>query len=100
MPVQGSQQKTAWLKAIKAGNFATWPHLTAKAVKKHFQESDETAHGTGQHENVKEGIRSTIEEGPRQYIKQQEDEKSELTGPVGKESSGNNVYRPNWCFFL
>ena len=41
----GFPTKTVWLKAIKAENFATWPHLTAKAVRKHFPESDETAQG-------------------------------------------------------
>ena len=41
----GYPTKTTWLKAIEAGFFATWPMLTAKAVKKHFPESDETTKG-------------------------------------------------------
>ena len=53
--------KTAWLKAIKAENFATWPHLTIKAVRKHFPESDETAQG--HMKNVKQDIRSTKQNG-------------------------------------
>ena len=53
----GFPTKTTWLRAIKAGNYATWPHLTAKAVRKHFPESDETA--KGHMKNVKQGIRST-----------------------------------------
>ena len=28
----GFPTKTTWIKAIRAGNFATWPHLTLKAV--------------------------------------------------------------------
>jgi hypothetical protein len=32
-------------KAIKAGNYVTWPELTAEAVHKHFPESDETQKG-------------------------------------------------------
>ena len=78
----GFPTKKAWLKAIKAGNFATWPHLTAKEVRKHFPESNETAQG--HLKNVKQGIRSTKKEGPRQYNKQPEEE-IELTGPIDKE---------------
>jgi hypothetical protein len=33
------------IKAIKAGNYVTWPELTAKVVHKHFPESDETQKG-------------------------------------------------------
>ena len=53
----GFPTKTSWLKAINAGNFATWLHLTAKAIRKHFSESDETAQG--HMKNFKQGIRST-----------------------------------------
>ena len=78
----GFPTKTEWLKAIKARNFATWPHLKAKAVRKHFPEPDETAQG--HMKNVKQGIRSTKKERPRQYNKQPEEE-IELTGPIDKE---------------
>ena len=37
--------KSEWIKAIKAGNYVTWPELTAEAVHKHFPESDETQKG-------------------------------------------------------
>ena len=74
--------KTVWIKAINAGNFATWPHLTAKAVRKHFPESDETAQG--HMKNVKQELRSTKKEGPRQYTKQTEEE-TQLTEPIEKE---------------
>ena len=83
MPAWVSQQRQhAWLKAIKAGNVATWPHLAVKAVPKHFPESDETAQG--HMKNVKQGTRSTKKEGPRQYIKQPEEEVGP-TGPIDKE---------------
>ena len=41
--------------------FATWPHLTAKAVRKHFPVSDETS--KGHMKNVKQGIRSPKKKG-------------------------------------
>jgi hypothetical protein len=54
-----SSGKTTWLRAIRAGNYDTWPHLSAKAVAKHFPESDETQQGHMR--SVKQGIRSTKE---------------------------------------
>ncbi|KAL7506393.1 hypothetical protein ACHAXN_005053 [Cyclotella atomus] len=48
--------KASWIKAIDAGFYATWPMLTAKAVRKHFPESDETA--KGHMRRVKSGVRS------------------------------------------
>jgi len=53
----GFPTKTTWVKAIRAGNYATWPHLTLKAVHKHFPESDETQQGHMR--SIKQGIRST-----------------------------------------
>ena len=53
----GYPTKTTWLKAIRAGNYATWPYLSAAAVQKHFPESDETQQGHMR--NIKQGIRST-----------------------------------------
>ena len=41
----GFPKKHTWLKAIQEGNYATWPHLSAEAVRKHFPESDETHQG-------------------------------------------------------
>ena len=34
-----------WPKAIKGGNYATWPNLTTEAVNQHFPESNETNRG-------------------------------------------------------
>jgi hypothetical protein len=53
----GYPTKASWIKAIDAGFYATWPMLTAKAVRKHFPESDETA--KGHMRRVKSGVRST-----------------------------------------
>ena len=53
----GYPTKTTWLKAIKAGIYTTWPHLSEKAVKKHFPKSDETHQGHMR--SIKQSIRST-----------------------------------------
>ena len=55
----GFPTKATWIKAIRAGNYASWPHLTLKAVQQHFPESDETQQGHMR--SVKQGIRSTKE---------------------------------------
>jgi hypothetical protein len=41
----GYPVKDTWIKAITAGNYTTWPGLTAPAVQKHFPKSDETQKG-------------------------------------------------------
>ncbi len=37
--------KDTWVKAIKNGNYVSWPGLTIKAVNKHFPESIEIQQG-------------------------------------------------------
>ncbi len=51
-PVEGT-----WYKAVKAGNFITWPGLTPEAVRKHFPESDKTQQG--HMKKQRQGVRST-----------------------------------------
>jgi hypothetical protein len=63
----GFPTKTTWLKAIGAGNYVSWPGLTAKAFNKYFPESDETQQGHMR--NVKQGIRSTKERKTETVIK-------------------------------
>ena len=62
----GFPAKTTWMKAIRAGNYATWPHLTLTAVYKHFPESDETQQGHMR--SIKQGIRSTKQRKSMQEI--------------------------------
>ena len=50
----GYPTKATWLKAIEAGFYATWPLLTAKAVKKHYPDTDATP--KGHMKRVKSGI--------------------------------------------
>jgi hypothetical protein len=53
----GYPVKATWLKAIRNGNFSTWPLINVKNVAKHFPESEETqfGHMRGQ----RQGVRST-----------------------------------------
>ncbi len=41
----GFPTKDPWIKAIKHGNYATWPGITAQAANNHFRESIETQKG-------------------------------------------------------
>jgi hypothetical protein len=41
----GFPVEDTWTKAIKAGNFNTWPTITLSMVQQHFPESDETQKG-------------------------------------------------------
>ncbi len=53
----GFPPEGTWYKAVKAGNFITWPGLTPEAVRKHFPESDETQQGHMKKQS--QGVRST-----------------------------------------
>jgi len=77
--------KSNMVKAIRAGNYATWPNLTATNVSKHFPELDETQQAHMQ--SIKQGIHSTKERKQPVQIKQ-EDETS-VTLPLPKH---NDVY--------
>ncbi|KAL7529451.1 hypothetical protein ACHAXR_002973 [Thalassiosira sp. AJA248-18] len=37
--------KSTWLAAVKAGNYAEWPLLTARNIKKYYPETSETPKG-------------------------------------------------------
>jgi hypothetical protein len=52
-----SPTKSAWIKAIKQGHFATWPGLTAEMVEKHLPKSIATAKGHLQQQ--RKNLRST-----------------------------------------
>ena len=58
----GFPTKTTWLKAIRRGNYSTWPLLTVANVHKYFPESEETQYGhlRGQRQGVRRtGIKPT-----------------------------------------
>jgi hypothetical protein len=41
----GYPVEDTWIAAINAGNYNTWPGLSAQAVRRHFPELDETQKG-------------------------------------------------------
>ena len=101
----GFPTKTTWLNAIQKGYFASWPGLTAKAVEKHFPESEETQ--KGHMRKVKAGRRSTkqkMEAVPKvkkgelriKHYDIEDEMKSVLntdqTGKLPKQSSQGNQY--------
>eukprot|EP00804_Cyclotella_cryptica_P012914 CCRYP_002274-RA/>CCRYP_002274-RA protein AED:0.23 eAED:0.09 QI:0/0/0/1/0/0/2/0/1265 len=53
----GYPTKNTWLKAIRHGNYSTWPLITIKNVNKHFPQSEETQQG--HMKNQRQGVRST-----------------------------------------
>jgi hypothetical protein len=53
----GFPTEETWIKAIKAGNYATWPTITPSTVRRHFPESDETQQGHMKRQ--RQGVRST-----------------------------------------
>ena len=53
----GFPVRDTWVAAIKAGNYSSWPGLTAKAVIRYYPESDETA--KGHMKRQRQNVRST-----------------------------------------
>jgi hypothetical protein len=53
----GFPVEETWSKAIKAGNFNTWPTITPTTIRCHFPESDETQ--KGHMKKQRQGVRST-----------------------------------------
>jgi hypothetical protein len=62
----GFPTKSTWLKAIRHGNYSTWPLISVKNVNKYFPESEETQQG--HMKNQRQGVRSTKQ--PPQAITQ------------------------------
>ena len=51
--------KDTWMKAIRAGNYLSWPGLTTKKVNRNYPETDETP--KGHMIKVRQGVRPTEE---------------------------------------
>ena len=60
----GFPVKDTWLKAIKAGNYKTWPGITAENINKHFPDSVETL--KGHMKKQRQNVRSTKQVVPTQ----------------------------------
>lgn len=56
----GYPVKATWLKAIRNGNYITWPLVTVATVTKHFPESEETQ--LGHMRSQRQGVWSTRHE--------------------------------------
>ena len=68
----GFPVESKWIKAIKAGNYVTWPELTTEAVHKHFLESDETQ--KGHMKQQRQNVRSTEVKQNATYVGQDDDD--------------------------
>jgi hypothetical protein len=55
--VAGFPTKDTWVKAIKSGNYGSWPGLTVDAVNKHFPEAIKTQ--KGHMKKQRQNVRST-----------------------------------------
>jgi hypothetical protein len=77
----GYSPEETWTDAIKAGNYNTWPGLTATAVRRHFLESDETQ--KGHMKKQRQNMRST---------KIKVENKSTREKPPTREKRKYNVY--------
>ena len=55
----GHPTRETWVKAIRAGNYVSWPILTVKKVNKFYQETDETP--KGHMRQTRQVVRSTKE---------------------------------------
>ena len=101
----GFPTKATWLNAIQKGYFASWPGLTAKAVEKHFPESEETQ--KGHMRKRKAGRRSTkqkmeavpnVKKGELRIKNYEIEEEiqsvlnTDQTGKLPKQSSQGNQY--------
>ena len=53
----GYPTKDTWLKAIRAGNYLSWPGLTTRKFNRHYPETDDTP--KGHMRQVRQCIRST-----------------------------------------
>jgi hypothetical protein len=75
----GYPVEDTWINAINAGNYNTWPGLSAEAVRHHFPELDETQ--KGHMKKHQQNVRST-------RIKME----NENTDPPTREKKMHNVY--------
>ena len=74
----GFPTKPTWYKAVKNGQFTSWPGLTAPAVAKYFPESEETIKGHAR--KMRSGLRSTKNKPTRDvtFNKEQTDSRCDV----------------------
>jgi hypothetical protein len=66
----GFPEKETFLKAIRNGNYSTWPGLNAELMSKHYPESVETK--KGHMKGPRQGIKSTKVQGCCQWTTNQD----------------------------
>ena len=95
----GFPPKDTWTKAIKHGNYNTWPGLTVEAVNRHFPESVETQ--KGHMKKQRQHVRSTKQKTPVDLTPENE----ELTQTLPKHNilvkvinASETVYRSDGTF--
>ena len=76
----GFPTKDLWIKAIKNGNYATWPGITVEAVNKHFPKSVKTQ--KGHMKKQRQNVRST----KQKVSVDKEPDKVELTRTITKQN--------------
>ncbi len=86
----GYPVKDTWVKAINAGNYTTWPGLTATVARKHFPESDKTQ--KGHMKCQQQGVRltrtlQTITEDDKEHMTPNSDE-----SPAPKPKKMQDMY--------
>ena len=92
----GFPTKTSWLKAIRKGNYLSWPLINVKNVAKYFPESKETqkGHMCGQ----RQGVRSTRMTEPTEDIPTNIPHQKRVTFSSRNTSQIPHVCRSNWTF--
>jgi hypothetical protein len=89
----GFPTKDSWIKAVKNGNYATWPGITVEAVNKHFPESVETQ--KGHMKKQRQNVRST----KQKVIVDDDPDGVELTRAITKQNILVKVINANETVF-
>jgi hypothetical protein len=100
--VAGHPTEDTWLKAIRKGNYNSWPLSDKKKVQKYFPESEETqfGHMRGQHQGVRLTCttHSTVANTPKKLLEKKNDifihiyklnENNRLTGTLCADQTGD-----------
>jgi hypothetical protein len=93
----GYPPEETWTNAINAGNYYTWPGLTATAVRRHFPELDETqkGHMKKQRQNVRLAKIKVEHESTREKPPIREKKMHDIYIKMHNVSK-HNAQRPNW----
>ena len=82
--VAGFSTKATWIKAIRRGNYRTWPGLMVEMVTKNFPKSEKRI--KGHNRKIKAGLRST-------KVKRSKNGKPEQGGQLNKSKEKRNLHQ-------